>query len=151
VKDRIARLLATVFGAGLSPVAPGTAGTLAAVPLFWALSQGGLPLELLGLLLVTALAVPCAGHVAARAGHRDPQTVVIDEAAGYLLAMLGHPATWPWMAAGFLLFRLFDIVKPFPVRRLEALPGGWGIVADDLMAGAYAWLCLFALRKAVGA
>jgi phosphatidylglycerophosphatase A len=151
VKDRIARLFATVFGAGLSPVAPGTAGTLAAVPLFWLFSRGGFPVELAGLALVAALAVPAAGRAALLAGHRDPPAVVIDEVAGYLLAMLGHPATLAWMAAGFLLFRLFDVFKPFPVRALERLPGGWGIVADDLMAGAYAWLCLLLLRKAVGA
>jgi len=151
MNDRLTRLLATFFGAGLSPVAPGTVGTLAAVPLFWLLSRGGLPLELLGLALVTALAVPASARVVALTGQGDPPIVVIDEVAGFLVAMLGHPATPAALVEGFVLFRLFDIVKPFPVRQAERLPGGWGVVADDLAAGGYAWLFLFFLRKAVGA
>lgn len=150
MRDRTAGAIATVLGVGRSPVAPGTAGTLVAVPLFWLLSRGGLPLELLGLAAVVFAGVPAAGRVAALTGAKDPQVVVVDEVAGFLLAMLGHPAAFLPLLEGFVLFRLFDIVKPFPIRRLERLPGGWGIVADDLAAGGYAWACLFLLRKAVG-
>ncbi len=148
--DRIARLLAGFFGAGCFPVAPGTAGTLAAVPLFLLLSRGGFAAQLTGLLAVAALAVWAAGRTAALAREKDPQTVVIDEVAGFLLTMLGHPVTLPFLAAGVVVFRLCDIVKPFPVRFLERLPGGWGIVLDDLAAGGYAWLALWALRGAPG-
>jgi phosphatidylglycerophosphatase A len=146
--DRIARLFATFFGAGYSPLAPGTAGTLAAVPLFLLLSRGGFAAELAGFLAVAALAVWAAGRTAVLAGRKDPGMVVIDEVAGFLLAMLGHPVTLANLVVGFLLFRLFDVVKPFPGRQLESLPGGWGIVLDDLAAGAYAWMVLWALRGA---
>jgi phosphatidylglycerophosphatase A len=136
------RLLATWFGLGFLPAAPGTFGALGAVPLligqrmFGAASQAAL---LAGLILT---AIAAAGAYAARAGRADPPEVVIDEAAGMALTLFLVPLNLWTLSGGFLLFRLFDILKPFPVRSLERLPGGWGIVFDDLCAGLYAQACL---------
>jgi phosphatidylglycerophosphatase A len=74
--------------------------------------------------------------------QKDPRYIVIDEACGMMVALMGLPLNWMTLVAGFLLFRLFDIVKPFPIRRLERLPGYWGILFDDLGAGLYVWLIL---------
>lgn len=141
--DTVAWLLATVFGSGCAPIVPGTFGTLAALPFAVA---AALWLPLWAYLLVTA-AVTVAGiwaadRTAARLGRKDPGLVVVDEAAGMLVTLAGAPITWFSVAAGFVLFRIMDILKPFPARRLEALPGGYGIVVDDLFAGAYAAILL---------
>lgn len=139
----IARLLATWFGAGLSPKAPGTVGTLATLPLAWALGFAP-PLALpVAALFVTAVGVWAAGACVRESGGKDPQEVVIDEAAGYLLACCGGPAGWPTLLAAFVLFRIFDIAKPWPVSALERLPGGWGVVMDDVAAGLIASLLVF--------
>ena len=95
-------------------------------------------------LVVSAPAIWAAGETARQAGMKDPQFVVVDEVVGQWLALTGaRTRNWKAWLAAFVLFRLFDIWKPFPVRQLESLPGGWGIVADDLMAGVYAALVLF--------
>ena len=134
------RVVATWFGAGLVPVAPGTVGTLATVPLYLALWLGGAPWWALPLTVfaVAALGVLVAGRTARELGTKDPGQVVIDESAGYLLACCGGAAGWPTALMAFVLFRLFDITKPWPVRQLERLPGGWGIMMDDIAAGAMA-------------
>lgn len=141
--DTLAWLIATVFGSGRAPIVPGTFGTLAALP-FAVAAAVWLPLW--GYLVVTA-AVTVAGiwaadRTAARVGRKDPGLVVVDEAAGILITLAGAPITWLSVGAGFVLFRIMDILKPFPARRLESLPGGYGIMADDLFAGAYAALLL---------
>lgn len=102
-----------------------------------------------------ALAVTAVGLVAIprveRLEHRkDPSLVVIDEVAGMWLSMIGWPLTWGWLAAGFLLFRLFDVWKPFPIRRVEAWPGGWGVMADDVLAAVYVQCCLYGWVYLVG-
>lgn len=139
-----AEWVASLGGLGFLPVAPGTMGSLLGVGLLlatrahpWAAAVG----------LVTVVAAGCAtaGRVAARSGASDPSTVVIDEAAGMLVAAVGLPVSLPVLGAAFLLFRLFDICKPFPIRRLEVLPGALGIMADDLLAGGYARVCVLAL------
>jgi len=132
-------LVATLFGAGRAPVVPGTFGTLAAVPpavlLARLLPPWGFALAT-GLLAVLAI---WTSDVAARAmGLKDPRPVVIDEAAGLFVTLLYLPVGPVTVAGGFVLFRLMDILKPFPARQAEGLPGGWGIVVDDLIAGAYA-------------
>lgn len=136
--------VATLFGLGHLPVAPGTWGSLGTLvvwaPLRTAFPEAEWPL----VVAVTWLAVHAAGAEARRVRGTDPSAVVIDEAAGMMLAMTAlpwMPAVWQF-AAAFLLFRLFDVVKPPPLRLLERLPGGWGIVADDLGAGLYALLLL---------
>lgn len=135
--------LAVGLGSGLAPVAPGTAGSALAALAYFALGRLAWPAQVAAIVVVTLL-----GTVAATRGERvwgeDPGRVVIDEVAGQWLALLAVPPTWGWIGAGFLLFRLFDITKPPPCRRLEHLPGGLGVIADDLAAGLYARLLLLA-------
>ncbi len=130
-------MAAGVLGAGRVPRAPGTAGSVAGLLLFAPLRST--PWLWPVLAATVALAVWSAGAVAASLRRRDPQLVVIDEVAGMGLTLaLGPAGSWAWFAAAFALFRLFDILKPPPLRSLERLPGGWGIVADDLGAALYA-------------
>ena len=141
--------MATGLGLGYFPVAPGTVGSLAALPLVWALFRvGGSPLVLAGLVLVTAAGLAWAGVAARGFGKPDPGAIVVDEIAGQMLSLLFLVPTAGALGVGFLLFRLFDIWKPWPCRRLESLPGGSGIMADDLMAGIYANIAQWALRWA---
>ncbi|KAA6462156.1 phosphatidylglycerophosphatase A [Acidobacteria bacterium AB60] len=138
--------VATFFGAGLGKPGPGTWGSAAAV-LLWAAVAAGLhpaPALLLiilccGIALSLLLGVPAATIVARESGREDPGFVVIDEVAGQWITLLLCPFSWKNALIGFVLFRLFDITKPFPVRRIERLPAGWGIVFDDVGAGLYAW------------
>jgi phosphatidylglycerophosphatase A len=99
-----------------------------------------------GIVLSIALGVPAATIAARESGRHDPGFVVIDEVAGQWIALLGSPADWRHGLIALVLFRLFDITKPFPCRRLERLPGGWGIVFDDVAAGLYAWGAAAILR-----
>ena len=138
----LATLVATGLGSGYSPIAPGTAGSAVGLLLFWPMR--GLPgLVLVGLvLLVSAAGVAAATRVARRVGLEDPGLVVVDEVAGMWVTLLFLPATPLVAVLGFFAFRAMDIFKPWPARDLEHLPGGWGIMADDLMAGVYANLLL---------
>lgn len=145
---RVRLLISTGLGIGYIPLAPGTFGSLLGVVLHVLLYLvGGPAAALAGLLAVTALGFWAAGAAERHFGRRDPGNVVVDEIAGQMLSLLFLPLTPGVAVAGFLLFRLFDIVKPFPARQLEALPGGSGIMADDLMAGLYANLILQALVR----
>ncbi len=144
---RAAFLVSTWFGCGYSPIAPGTVGSLAAVGIAAALRAWlGWPGWAFALLAIAlcAPAVQAAAVTARAAKRKDPQFVVVDEVLGQWLAFAGARA-WNWKSvlAAFCLFRLFDIWKPAPVRQLERLPGGAGIIADDLAAGLYAALVLF--------
>lgn len=138
--------VATFFGAGYGKPGPGTWGSAAAV-LLWALYVWGRhpsPLELIialaaGIVVSIAAGVPAATIAARESGRKDPQFVVIDEVAGQWIALLGCPIDWKHALICFVLFRLFDMTKPPPVRQLENLPEGWGIVFDDVAAGLYAW------------
>ena len=138
-------IVATFFGAGLGKPGPGTWGSVAAV-LLWALAgillhaspQKLLVLLCSGILLSVAFGIPAATIAARESGRHDPGFVVIDEVAGQWITLLWSPADWRHGLIALVLFRFFDITKPFPVRRLERLPGGWGIVLDDLAAGLYA-------------
>lgn len=134
--------VATLGGVGRLPGAPGTWGSLAALPLWWGLGHLGLAGYCLAWLAVTALGLWAAHRAVSLLRERDPQAIVIDEAAGQLLALAGAPATWFAALLGLALFRVMDILKPWPVRRLEGLPGGLGVMADDLAAGALAWVGL---------
>mgnify|MGYP001030621391 FL=1 len=129
-------IIATFFGLGYAPLAPGTVTSLAVLFLHKLVLAGlpwFVPVGLFALFL--AAGVPAATSFAADAGKEDPGTVVIDEAAGQLLVFLFLPPTWLNLGLGFVLFRFFDILKPFPISRAERLPRGWGIMADDLAAG----------------
>lgn len=143
-------LLAFGFGSGLAPRAPGTAGTLAAVPLYLLLSQ--LPFTAyVGLVLVSCVAgIWICGAAAKILAVHDHPGIVWDEFAGYLVTMLAAPPGWLWLVAGFLLFRLFDIWKPWPIRWVDRnLGGGLGIMLDDLIAALFAGFSLYLLRLAV--
>ena len=143
MKDFFVKLLASGFGAGYSPLASGTVGTVVAVPLFLLLAPMGGWVVLAGAAAVAIIGVPLASRMEYLTGDTDPKSVVIDEIAGYLLAMAGSPADISYIVTGFLLFRFFDILKPPPVRNAEnTLSSGFGIIVDDLLAGAYAWLLL---------
>lgn len=143
----LALILATWFGCGLTPKAPGTAGALGALPFawLWLTSIQASPIwMLLPVVLLTAPSIWAANRVAIDKGLDDPQIVVVDEVLGTWIAIAGATVlNWKSIALAFLLFRLFDIWKPQPVRMLEGLHGGTGIIADDLMAGVYAAVVLF--------
>jgi len=143
--------VATFFGAGFGKPGPGTWGSIAAVLLWaayaWAFqpSPCALLLALLaGIAITLILGIPAATIVARESGRKDPQFVVIDEVAGQWIALIGSHANWRDALMALVLFRIFDITKPFPARQLERLPGGWGIVFDDVAAGLYA-LCVASL------
>jgi phosphatidylglycerophosphatase A len=148
MKDRVAFALGTWFGCGYLPAARGTWGALAALVPVWLLVRfAGFQPWHFGVLSLAAtpLAIWAAGRVAELVGRKDPPLVVVDEVVGQWIALAGIRA-WNWKSvlAAFLLFRLFDIWKPAPARQLERAPGGVGIVADDLAAGLYAALVLWA-------
>ncbi|MBF0184203.1 MAG: phosphatidylglycerophosphatase A [Magnetococcales bacterium] len=147
-RERFALQVATLFGAGRMAKAPGTWGTLATVPLAWLAQQAGFWWQLAALLLATVLGI-WATEIACRHYQRkDPQQVVVDEAAGLLLTMLAAPEGWLGWLLGVTLFRLFDIVKPWPVNWLDRqLPSPWGVMADDLAAGLYAGLCITVIAR----
>ncbi len=138
--------VATFFGAGLGKPGPGTWGSVGAV-LVWGIyawaahpSAAAMLIFLLaGIALSLLLGVPAATIAARESGRKDPGFVVIDEVAGQWIALLGSPHDWQHGLIALVLFRLFDITKPFPARQLERLPEGWGIVFDDVAAGLYAW------------
>ena len=130
-----ARFLATAGGLGAFPVVPGTAGSLVGAAVSLPFLGAGWPLQLGAAAALVALAVAVAGRAAEELGQRDPPPVVIDEIAGMCVATLALPFRLYDLCAVFLLFRLFDIVKPAPIPRLERLPRGFGIVADDVAAG----------------
>ena len=140
---RAAVQIATLFGVGRVPIAPGTAGSLATLPLVVLMAR---TMPTWGYALVAAaisvLAIAVSGPAARVLGSRDPHPIVIDEVAGQVITFIGLPVDPISLLAGFLLFRVADVVKPPPVRQAEALPGGLGIVADDILAGLYAHIAL---------
>ena len=145
-------LLATCGWIGHVPVAPGTAGSLVGLACYGLVRLVGDEWIQLGLLVAVVVAGIWASSAAERHfGRTDPGTIVIDEVAGMLLTLLWVPVSFAGACVGFGLFRLFDIVKPFPVRRTERLGGGWGVMADDLAAGAYAHVALRLLAVALPA
>jgi phosphatidylglycerophosphatase A len=142
-----AKLVATFFGVGHLRPGPGTYGSLAAVLIWFGISRVIRPelqaAVLSGLaLLAVAAGIPAATRVARASEIKDPQFVVIDEVAGQWITLLFAPVSWKTLLAGFILFRGFDIVKPPPVRGLEKLPAGTGIVVDDVAAGIYALIVM---------
>jgi phosphatidylglycerophosphatase A len=173
-QPRLAYLIATVFGAGYLPVAPGTFGSLVGLVIYAAVSFG-IPIKAFALAAATSpgvlaggralrvsltcvaiaaalafVGVWAANRVVAFSGKKDPGFVVIDETSGQFLALFLAlaPVNWKYLLLGFILFRVFDIWKPFPVRQAESLRAGWGIMADDWIAGIYAALGLWLARAA---
>ena len=135
--------IGTFFGIGRLRPGPGSWASATTVLLWAALASvlplaARTPLAIALAVLVTLIGIPAATQVSRGAGMKDPQFVVIDEVAGQLAALIAVPLAWKSFLAGFILFRVFDILKPPPVRQLEALPEGTGIVLDDVAAGLYA-------------
>jgi phosphatidylglycerophosphatase A len=139
-------LLATGFGVGFSPMAPGTMGTLLAIPIFLLLSSIPSPVYECTIIAFFFLASWVSDKAQTHWGKKDDQRIVIDEIVGFFTTMMWLPRTALFMTLGFVLFRLFDITKPPPIRRLENVGGGYGVVLDDVMAGVYANMALQIIR-----
>jgi len=146
LNEKLITFLATGFGSGLSPVAPGTAGTLAGVlicliclPMSWIL-------RLFFVLVLLALSIYVADKAEKIYEKKDDQRIVIDEIIGLQITMLPAAINILNLCAAFVLFRIFDIWKPFPVKNLQGLPGGWGVVMDDVVAGIYAAAIMWLLK-----
>ncbi|MDH5710950.1 MAG: phosphatidylglycerophosphatase A [Gammaproteobacteria bacterium] len=128
--------LALGLGSGLSPRAPGTAGTLVAVPLVLALQQASLMVYGLTTLFVSLIGIWICHYASRKLGVHDHPGIVIDEVAGFLITMIAVPHGWQWLLAGFILFRFFDALKPWPISWLDKrVAGGFGIMIDDVAAG----------------
>jgi phosphatidylglycerophosphatase A len=143
----LARIIATMSGAGYAPVAPGTVGSVIGFALYWAVYQGGSGVPVVVFPLIAIVAIWSAGHAERASGKKDPSEIIVDEVVGQFLCLLGHAPTLAHIIAGLVVFRVLDIWKPF--RGVEKFPGGWGIVADDLMAGGIGWV-LLALGRSSG-
>jgi len=146
-----ARMIATFFGAGRLQPGPGTWASAATVVLWGVAAPAIAPAwqaaaAALAAAAVTGIGIPASTRVARASGDKDPGFVVIDEVAGQLITLIGAPLHWKTLLAGLILFRAFDIVKPPPLRRLERLPEGTGIMLDDVGAGLYALAALHGLR-----
>jgi phosphatidylglycerophosphatase A len=140
---RLVIILATWWGTGYSPVAPGTVGTIAAIPLFLLLSLLPLYGYICGVLVIGLAASWLAGRAEQIFGEQDNQRIVIDEVMGLLVTMAAVPLTWQYLLAGVVLFRIFDVLKPPPIRLIErTVKGGYGVVFDDVLAGIYAQISL---------
>jgi phosphatidylglycerophosphatase A len=142
-RSRFSWLIATFFGLGYAWPGPGTYASAITV-LLWATAARAvpapwlLPVGIAAAVLITLAGIPVSTAVARESGRKDPGFVVIDEVSGQMIALLGVPLNWKYLLVSFILFRSFDIVKPFPLRRLEKLPDGVGIMMDDVGAGLYA-------------
>lgn len=134
------------FGSGLSPYAPGTAGTLIAIPVYWLMAPLSLASYLIVVLALFLIGVYLCQKTTDRLGAHDHSAIVWDEIVGYLLTMTAVPFDWGWAVLGFFLFRLFDVWKPWPVRELDrSIEGGLGIMLDDVGAAVYSALSLQAI------
>lgn len=143
--------IANGLGSGLMPWAPGTFGTLVAIPLYLGLM--GLPLWMYLLVVLIALVagIGICGYAARQMGVHDHPSIVWDEIVGYLITMIAAPAGWLWIVAGFILFRLFDIWKPWPIRVIDQkVEGGTGIMMDDVLAAGYALIVMQVLYIMTG-
>lgn len=131
------------FGSGLAPKAPGTFGTLAAIPLFWLIQDLSWPIYVALLVAAFVLGVYWCDRSSKALGVHDHGGIVWDEMVGYWLTMFLAPAGWMWMLTGFILFRFFDILKPWPIGVVDRrVHGGFGIMIDDVLAAVYAWMVL---------
>jgi phosphatidylglycerophosphatase A len=134
---RVALFIATSGGAGYSPIAPGTAGSAVGAVLYWGTRAWPLVWQIALIVVVSAVGTWAAAVAARHFGREDPGEVVIDEVAGQLVTLVATGAGLAGTFLGFFVFRAFDVAKPWPVNRLERLPGGFGIMADDLLAGVF--------------
>jgi len=144
---RVAVWIASVGGLGYAPVAPGTVGSAAGVLIYWLTRHWSMPAQLSIILVITVIGTWAATATARHVGREDPGVVVIDEVAGQLATLAFTGAGMTAAIAGFLIFRVLDIIKPYPANRFERLHGGVGIMADDLMAGVYGCILLNLLMR----
>jgi phosphatidylglycerophosphatase A len=142
-------VLASVFGAGYAPVASGTVGSFVTVVAIWLLPLTPLRIAV-ALVVVILIGIWAGSRVERLLGKKDPGVIVIDEVAGMLLSVILLPRTIPVLVTAFLLFRLFDIWKPFPARESQVLTGGLGVMVDDLIAGFYALVLVMGARALFG-
>lgn len=144
--DKLAVQIATLFGAGNIGGAPGTIGSLMGLMLYVMIFfRGGFSSVIMIFAWLLVFSIWSSALAARQLKQKDPSCIVIDEVVGMWVTLMGTQSHGPMLLAGFLLFRAFDIFKPFPIRKIESLPGGWGIVLDDVMAGVYANLVLRAV------
>ena len=136
--DSVAVVVATGLGAGYSPLAPGTAGSALGVALFWLASPWPLAAQVAATVALFFAGVAASDRLATILGKKDPGRAVIDEVAGMWVSLLMVPFGWRTALVAFVAFRVMDTLKPWPARQMEGLRGGWGIMADDMMAGVYA-------------
>ena len=141
MRDRLYKMIASIFYVGYLPVAPGTLGSLAAVFLYYFIYRNTIIMSAV-ILVIIILGFLTSGRVEKIFGEKDPGEIVIDEFAGMLISLYHIPPTMGYVVTGFLLFRFFDIVKPKPIRDLEKLKGSLGIMSDDIIAGVYANIIL---------
>ena len=148
MRNFLIKAIATVCGVGYLPVAPGTWATAVGVAIAYGLGNN-LPAYTIVLLILLILGIMTSGVIEKLLNQTDPGIVVIDEVVGVMIALWGLPLIWSVMICGFFLFRAFDMFKIYPINKLEAQPGGWGIMLDDCMAGVYTNIILrIALRCA---
>ena len=138
----VARLIATGFYTGYAPKAPGTAGSLLGLFLYWAIPGSKSVYSLVGVVLLFFAGVWAANRVEKETNVHDNQIIVIDEIVGMLITVAFFEKRLIWLGVGFLLFRFFDIIKPFPAKASEKLLHGWGVMIDDVVAGIYSFLSL---------
>ena len=145
----LAKIIATFFGVGYFSAAPGTAATAAGAGLAFLLKDD---LVSYGTVIIVLFffGIVSSGIVKKNLRQKDPGIVVIDEVVGILITLIGLPMNWPVVICGFFLFRAFDMFKIYPINRLEAMPGGWGIMLDDVMAGVYSNIVLSAALRWAG-
>jgi len=147
--NRLVVFIATGAYSGYSPVASGTAGTVVAIPLYYLLSALGHNVYIAAILILLPVSFWCSGKAEKIFDKKDSGFIVIDEIVGFLITMMFIPPVWSYVAAGFLLFRFFDITKLYPARVMEGLGGGFGVVMDDVVAGLYSNIAI-RLLAAIG-
>lgn len=136
------------FGSGLSPKAPGTMGTLMAIPLYLLIADLSLPLYITFCFFTTAVGIYLCDTSSKLLNVHDHPGIVWDEFVGFFITMIGFSVSWQNILLGFILFRFFDIVKPWPIKIIDAkVDGGLGIMLDDIIAGLFAWLCLYGINR----
>ena len=145
----LALIFATFLGVGFFPMAPGTAATIAGIGLVF-LFHFSLFYYVTIIMILLVIAIPVCSYLEKEIGQRDPGILVIDEVVGIMIALIGLPLDWRFVIVGFFLFRAFDMFKIYPINLLEALPGGLGIMLDDVMAGLYTNIILHIAARYAG-
>ncbi len=147
IKEYLAFLIATGGFVGKIPLAPGTLGTLVAIPIMLIYWDKGILAQLSITAAVFFLGLWASIVIVEKYKEKDPEYIVVDEIAGFMVGMIGIEPTLIHLAIGFVLFRLYDIVKPPPIKMFEKLPSGLGVMVDDIIAGLYTWACMIILVK----